>query len=305
MTLTLEQLKERTSYIGSSDAAGVLGMSRWDTVLKIWANKTGKVKPEDIGDQLPVILGNRLEQVVAELFMERTGKKVHRVNQTITHPAHSFIRANIDRRVVGEDAILEAKTASAWKAKEWAGEEIPQEYIIQCYHQLAVTGAKVCYIAVLIGNQDFQWKAIYRDEEIIKNIITKEVLFWNEFVLPKIMPMTITADDGNMLYQLFEISDPNADIALPDDANILIEVIEANQKELNALEDDIERDKNKLKAMLGTAESGCTSIRRVTWKPQSTKRIDVERLKAEQEVIYSAYLKTTKSRVLRLPKLKE
>jgi putative phage-type endonuclease len=303
--LTPEQLAERSKYIGSSDAAGVMGLSRWDTVLSLWAKKTGRVEPEDISQELPVKLGNMLEDTVAALFMEEAGKKVHRVNQTIIHPKYAFICANIDRRVVGEDAILECKTASAWKAKEWKGEEIPQEYIIQCYHQLAVTGAKVCYIAVLIGNQEFQWKAIYRDEDIIKNIISKEFEFWTTYVTPNVMPMHITKDDGNMLYQLFPISDPNQDIALPDQANMLIESIEANTTEMDLLEADIEKAKNELKAMLGEAESGRTGIRRITWKKQTSKRIDTERLKKEQETIYSAYLKESSTRVFRHSIIKE
>lgn len=305
MALTPQQLAERGSYIGSSDAAGVMGLSRWETVLSIWAEKTGRVTPEEIGHRLPVKLGIRLEDAVAELFMEETGKKVHRVNQTLVHPDHDFLRANIDRRVVGEDAILECKTASAWKAKEWAGEDIPQEYIIQCYHQLSVTGAAVCYIAVLIGNQEFKWKAIYRDEVIQKNIINKELNFWNDFVMPNIMPTTITQNDGNILYELFPISDPNMDIALPDAANILLEGIEANETEIKALEGDVEKSKNALKAMLGDAESGRTQLHRVTWKKQTSKRVDIERLKKEQEVIYSAYLKESSTRVLRHNQIKE
>lgn len=305
MTLTPEQLAERSQYIGSSDAAGVMGLSRWDTVLSIWAKKTGRVEPEDISGKLPVKLGNMLEDTVAALFMEETGKKVRRVNKTLIHPKYAFICANIDRDVVGEDAILECKTASAWKAKEWKGEEIPQEYIIQCYHQLAVTGAPVCYIAVLIGNQEFIWKAIYRDEGIINNIIAKEFEFWTTYVTPNVMPMTITQDDGNTLYQLFPISDPNQDIALPDAANILIDSITANETEMALLEADVEKAKNELKAMLGDAESGRTGLHRLTWKQQSTKCVDVERLKKEQETIYSAYLKITTNRVFRHSPIKE
>ena len=36
--------------------------------------------------------------------MEDTGKKLERVNQTLIHPKYNFLRANIDRKVVGENA---------------------------------------------------------------------------------------------------------------------------------------------------------------------------------------------------------
>lgn len=49
---------DRTKSIGSSDAAGVLGLSRWDTVLSIWAEKTGRVVPDDISQNLAVKYGS-------------------------------------------------------------------------------------------------------------------------------------------------------------------------------------------------------------------------------------------------------
>ncbi len=126
--LTPEQVSERTAYLGGSDAAAVLGLSRWSSPLTVWAIKTGQIVSEDKSDQLAIQVGNELEDAVCRLFTKRTGKKVARVNETIFHPKHPFLGANIDRRIVGEDSVLEAKTASGWKAKEWTGEDIPIEY---------------------------------------------------------------------------------------------------------------------------------------------------------------------------------
>jgi putative phage-type endonuclease len=183
-----EKLGDRTKYLGGSDAAACLGLSRWKSPLAVWALKTGAIAEEDISDRLPVKLGVRLEEAVAELFEEQTGKVVNRVNRTITHPQYDFLRANIDRKVLKEDAILECKTTSAWKAKEWDGEEVPREYVIQALHYLAVTGAAKCYVAVLIGNQDFKIKTVERDDKVIADLIRREVHFWNEFVLKNVPP---------------------------------------------------------------------------------------------------------------------
>jgi len=300
--LTPEQVIERKSYIGGGDAAGILGLSRWTTQLEIWAIKTGKVIPEDISDKLAVKLGNKLEDTVAELFMEETGKKVHRVNQTLFHPEYDFLGANIDRRVVGEEAILECKTCSAWKAKEWQGEEIPQEYILQVVHYLAITGAKYGYIAVLIGNQEFKWQMITRDDDLIRDLIAKEVAFWNNFVVPQIMPMTIQAADSDVLYSLFPVADPNADVLLGDEVNVLLERIDASSAELNLLEKDIEKMKNEVKAILGDDEKGQTGLYKVSWKNQETKRVETQALKDNFPEIYKQCLKVSKSRVFRYSK---
>lgn len=301
--LTPEQLVERKNYIGGSDAAGVLGLSRWDTPLKIWAEKTGKIEAPDISDQLQIILGNKLEQTVAELFTDRTGKKVRRNNRTVYHSEFSFLGVNLDREVVGEDAVLECKTASAWKAKEWAGEEIPQEYTIQVHHALMVTGAEKGYLAVLIGNQDFQIREILREKSVIASMLEKEVAFWTNYVVADQMPMQVLADDNDVLFQLFPVSDPSQDIELPDEANIIMGNLEAMQQEQRALGLQIDKSKAELKALLKGSEAGRTGLYRVTWKTQVANRVDVERMKIEAPELYKKWCKASPSRVLRYSKL--
>lgn len=87
--------------------------------------------------------------------------------------------ANIDRKIVGQNAILECKTANQYLLKEWEDEEIPASYLLQVQHYLAVTGADRGYIAVLVGGQKFIWKEVPRDEELIEMIIQLEKDFWS------------------------------------------------------------------------------------------------------------------------------
>ena len=306
MALTVEQIAERVGYIGASDAAAVCGLSRWKTPIQIWAEKTGAVEPEDISDKLHIQVGNELEDLVCKLWTKRTGKKLHRVNETLTHPKYPFIRCNIDRRVVGENTIFEAKTASAWKAQEWSGEEIPSEYIIQALHSLAVTGADKCEIAVLIGgNVDFVYKTIHRDPAAMAEIIRKEVDFWTRFVEPKIMPTVVTKHDADILFKLFPNGDETEVITLTDEANKLAESIQALQQDQKLLEDTIDKEKNVLRAMLGDKAVGLTNRYKITWKGQVTERLDTAKLKIEKPQIYSEFLKPTSSRVLRITEIKD
>ena len=208
--LTKEQLQERRGYIGASEAAAVLGLSRWNTPLSIWADKTGKTQhPED--EKLYQWLGTELEEVVAKRFTFETGKKVHKVNEPFIHKVHKFLRCNIDRKVVGENAILQCKTCTPYKAKEWGGDIVPNEYIVQELHELACSGYDRAYIAVLIGNQDFKIKVVERDEKLINDIINKEVHFWNTFIVPDVMPITIKADDSDILYGLYPKENPRSE----------------------------------------------------------------------------------------------
>lgn len=268
--LTIEQLAERKTYIGGSDAAAALGLSRWKTPLTLWAEKTGQLEPEDISGKLPVKLGNKMEQIVVDLFEEETGKKCHRVNETKFHPSHPFLGANIDRRVVGENAILEAKTASAWKAKEWEGEEFPIEYLIQVNHYLLVTGAEYAYIAVLIGNQSFVWKRIDRDEALLADMEKRLVEFW-KYVKDNIRPSVVRAGDNETLYRLFPVEDKGKIVRLGDELDRIVEQRSALLQDKASISKQIDAMDAMIKAQIGENEMALTSKYRVSWKAYSQK----------------------------------
>jgi len=340
MDWTKEQVEARKFYIGGSDAAAILGLSRYRTPLQVWAIKTGQVAPEDISDRVAVKLGNKLEQTVAEFFMEDTGKRVAMVTKefceeirrpyvispddpsriTILHPRYSFIGANIDRRVMLEQAGFEAKTANQFKMREWEGEEIPQEYQVQCLHYMAVTGLPIWYLAVLIGNMSFLWKVFVRsdydtkadlpkmpkehinlvDPKTLDNMIAKEVYFWNNFIVPKVMPMTITSQDDDVLYRLYPKAASESIIELGDDASRVCESLDSMQADYAVLEKEIDEQKNTLRAMLKTYETGVTAKYKITWKNQQERRVDVELFKKEEPGLYEKYAKPKDKRVLRI-----
>lgn len=302
MSLTPEQVADRVNFIGGSDAAAALGLSRWKSPLTLWAEKTGTVKREDIGDQLPVIVGTELESLVIKLFCDKTGKKVEKgTPATVTHPKHDFIRANPDALIAGEDAGLEAKTASGWKAKEWEGEEIPAEYKIQCLHNMAVTGKKTWYLACLIGgNQDFRWVQVNWDEKVISQMMEREVDFWKNYVAPKVMPTTAHRDDDDVLFKMFpEGNDPDT-LELGDAANKIADSILALQTDRAVLEGFIKKEKNALKAMLGDHAIAETNRYRITWKKQTTRRFKPDLAKVENWEFYDKCCEDSPSRTLRI-----
>lgn len=296
---------DRTGYIGGSDIAAVLGLSRWKTPLQVWAEKTGNLIPEDIGHKLHVRLGIKLEATVCDLFTEETGKKVARVNEALVHPKYPFLRGMIDRRVVGEKSILEAKTTSSWNADKWEGDDnIPQDYILQTMFYMELAGAERGYLACLVGNQGFHVKTIERDDKLQKEIIAKAVDFWTRYIEPKIMPTMITSRDADTLYSLYPLGDEGEAIVLDDTANALVDTLLAYNADAKALENQIDKVKNDLRIMLKEHTSGVTDKWTITWKNQETNRVNLKKLKDEKPEICAAYLEKSDSRVLRVKALK-
>ncbi|WP_337970219.1 YqaJ viral recombinase family nuclease [Virgibacillus salexigens] len=291
-----EWLQERTKGIGGSDASIILGLNKYRTPFELWLEKTGQTTVEDTAGEA-AYFGNLLEDLVAKEFEVRSGKRVRKNNFMLQHPEHPFIMANIDRKVVGENALLECKTASMFLAKDWDSEEIPEAYLVQVQHYLGVTGFKKAYIAVLIGGQKFVWKEIERDEELIQMIIDAEVHFWNHHVLGNNPP----ALDGSsaaekFLKERYAETEEGKTIDLGFDYKEKLDNLLELKANINQLQELQKQTENQIKKELEDAETGFVQNYQVDWKPVKQNRVDSKLLKSKYPDVYNSVLKTTTSR---------
>jgi len=175
-----EWLDWRRKGIGGSDASVICGINKYKSPVELWLYKTGQFPDSEAGEA--AYWGTLLEGVVRDEFVRRTGIEVKLVNQLLQSEAHPFMLANLDNVCEALNFgpyIFEAKTSSAYRASEW-DDSIPDEYMLQIMHYMAVTGYKGAYIAVLIGGNTFRWKFIERDDELIDIIIRLEGEFWEK-----------------------------------------------------------------------------------------------------------------------------
>jgi len=228
-----EWLQWRQQGIGGSDVAAICRMSRYKSPMAVYLDKLGELPP--IEDNPKMKAGRKLEPLIADWFAEETGYKVWRQNAIFTHPDHPFMLANIDRWLPGQNAGLECKNTSEYGKDDWSGTQAPTEYILQCNHYMAVTGADRWYIAVLIGGWDFQWRVIERDDELIKNLITVEQDFWQQNVLAKVPP-SFSHQDTDYLKDAFNSPVTGSRINIPENMYSVMEdlhrarIDEANAK---------------------------------------------------------------------------
>ena len=185
--------QERMTYIGGSDIAAIMSQSRWKTPYRLWAEKTGKIEIPDLSNVESVEMGTRLEQFVADVFSEKTGKAIRKAPKAYSHPDYPYLVAHVDRLVTGTDELLECKTCSAYKLEEWEN-KIPKEYVLQVVWYLGITGRKKGWIACLIGGQKFVYMQIDFDEELFNLMVEKAVKFW-DMVQNKIPPLILPEDD--------------------------------------------------------------------------------------------------------------
>ncbi len=287
-------IEERRKGIGGSDAAAVAGLSRYRTPIQVYMEKLGLVDPPEENEAM--YWGKKLEDLVAEEFSVRTGLKVRRKNAILKHPKYPWMLANVDRLIVGRDEGLECKTAGAYKAGEWEGDEIPWEYAIQCYHYMAVTGYSAWWIAVLIGGNRFVYKRIDRDEEIIANLIKIEADFWQNHVLKQIPPDPDGSPASSELVKRLYPESNGLEVYLPSAVERWIEQYEQAAKEEKAAAERKEEAANNIKMLLGECEVGRFRDWMITWRTITSSRLDTKRLKTELPDVYSKYVQQTSSR---------
>lgn len=179
MTLTATQQAVRSQGLGGSDAAPALGLSPWKSALELYLEKRGELEQADISEKAPIRWGNLLEPLVRQEWLRATGR-THIVvpEQTFSHPDHPWMLANLDGMVPG-DRILEVKTARSGEGWGEPGtDQIPEHYVTQVQHYLAVTGFELADVAVLIGGSDFRVYTLEADRELQELIIDGERQFW-------------------------------------------------------------------------------------------------------------------------------
>lgn len=302
----------RNKFIGGSDIAKIIGLSRWGTPLKLWAEKTGKLPSPDLSNVEAVEMGTRLEQFVADLFAVKTGKSVRRSPKYYQHPDYPYMIAHVDRLVTGTDELLECKTCSAFKADEWEGEEIPQEYILQVMWYLGITGRKIGHIAVLIGGQSFKYKQIEFDAELFATMVEAAKEFWGhvqEDTPPAIMPTDdetlkdLYSEHSEVMIELYPKDDETAQAAQTlEDKIAYLQEIKAHIKNYQDEQKEIETTiKDIIKDNLGIK----TPKYVVTWKSQSTTKFDTTSFKESHEDLYKEFALTSSYRVMRIKANKE
>lgn len=260
-------LEERRKGIGGSDVAAIAGLSRYKSAVQVWLEKTGQVNDDETASE-SAFWGTVLEDVVAQEFANRTGLKIQRRNAILQHPDYSFMLANLDRIILGKEhgnGVLEVKTASEYFKDDWTEDQVPDAYMLQLQHYLAVTGFTYGYLAVLIGGNKYRQYPIERDEEIIGNLVQIETEFWR-MVEQGTPPAFDGSDASTELLKRLYPEGRHEEIELPQDAKELTrEYEEANlyEKQWKERKDAAE---NRLKAMLGEYEVGWIGDRRVEWK---------------------------------------
>ena len=175
--LTQAQLKERATYIGSSDAKVIASgdIAQWAVLAK---QKLGEEewKPNK-QTQLMLDAGNHLEPFIIDQWAESNKRQVNfrGGGKTIVKkeiPLHS----TFDGRVVGDNAPLEIKAHFGFKDID----ELADYYAAQCQHHMIVSGSDRCYFVAFFGLRcRIEWRMLKKDDSWCDMYLENCNRFWD------------------------------------------------------------------------------------------------------------------------------
>ena len=317
-----EWLEARKKGLGGSDIAGIFSLPPYGCARYLWMDK--KSIPEDFPNLNRRIMdmGNRLEHIVVEDYVEETGNEVSPGAELTPHPEHSFLVANTDGTIKDEYfsergyGILECKTAGKDAYFKMMKEGVNESYVLQMQAYLYVLDLKWGAFAVLLAGNPwyFQTFEVTRDEKLIKVIVDAATKFWDG-VQNDDAPDRLDIKDarckkctrrktcwGEKLEEIEAVQEESGALDLSEDdkylqalddheaANLLLAEGKSQKEAAAKVIQDLMKDQ-------GVAFGGG---HKVYWKVQNKTGFDAKAFKEDNPTLAKKYEKKSKSRPFRI-----
>ena len=154
--------REKIRGIGGSDAAAAIGMSHRKTMVQLWQEKTGRVKPKDLSGVEYVQMGVRTEGPMRDLFaaLHPEYAVIHRpydiYHQTETPGIFATLDGELTDKATGEKGVLEIKKFDVKSREDWKlwDNRVPDDYFCQVLHQMNATGYAFAWLWAVLLRQD-------------------------------------------------------------------------------------------------------------------------------------------------------
>lgn len=291
----------RSSFIGGSDIAAILGISKWKTSYQLWLEKTGQADDEPIDEARERVFarGKRLEPVVLEMLADETGLEITARNQRYVDAALPYLACEIDAEAGNTN--IEIKTVHPFAARDWGEQgtdEIPVWYTAQVMHGMAITKRRECIVAALIGADDLRIHRVEYDEEAAELCRDSAREFWETNVIGMIAPSPENLDDVRRMFA----RDNGTEIVAPHDiAGSVLRLIGIAQQ-IKQLEAEADDHKARIQSLMGDASTlvGSDGKKLATWKLQKRSSLDQKALAAAHPEIVEQFKRITESRVFRI-----
>lgn len=273
MSLSAEQVAMRSGpggFVGASEIAAALGVSRWKAPIDLWLQKTGRAAPEFQDPRASI--GLRAEDVTIRWYCEDTGRKLVdcRRGESVRHRSHAFAGCTPDYihggAGLGADRLVQLKCVGARMSLFWPDDWMPEDVEAQVQFEMECTRIESADVVAWLGGTDFRILTVDRDPEFGSMLIQGARDFWRYVETDE--PPPVDGSEGWRKYLTARF--PKEERAELDPANgdvdrYALESLRQRERIAEA-EADQESADNNLRALIGERAGYLGSEYIVTWK---------------------------------------
>ncbi|MBO0813815.1 MAG: YqaJ viral recombinase family protein, partial [Actinobacteria bacterium] len=148
--------------IGSSDIAGLLGLSPWSSPYSVWLEKVGGGGQRETERMR---WGRAFENEILDEAARRLGVVIAARQVAATHPRYEWARATLDATYAEQPGAAEAGALEAKMTGDPRWAEVPAYYWVQVQWQMEVRQLPACWVAALHGGSRLSLWLVQRDRD--------------------------------------------------------------------------------------------------------------------------------------------
>jgi putative phage-type endonuclease len=277
--------------VGASEVSTIMGCNPYESVAEMAVRKMLPPQVSETNDAMT--RGNVLEPALITHASNALG--INLITPDIMYRNGRFI-ATLDAEAIDDPTLLvEAKTNNHWAF----GSELPDSWFWQAQAQMHCTGADKVTFVILDRHMRLGFELVERSDDAIARMeeaVEAFCLCVDEERMPA--DAVLTAPLVTELYK-----DAKGEVELEGNILYLLGEWEAAKHAIKEAEERERNTKDEIARMLLDKEFGTVcGTRVVSFKTQSSSRLDSKALLADHPELKDAYTKTTTTRVMRIIK---
>jgi putative phage-type endonuclease len=194
--ISLEQgtaawLAWRHDGIGASEADAILGRNRWKSAASVLKEKSAPARTSSFTNAA-MERGTALEPQARQHYQQRTGHAVEPA--CLQSTAHPFLRASVDGICLANARLVEIKCGEKVYAHCARHGSVPDYYVGQLQHILAVTGYGGIDFWCYLPDSPPHLIEVKRDDVFIAQMISAQARFWQQVMSNRVQMSHGTGD---------------------------------------------------------------------------------------------------------------
>ena len=267
-------LGDRTTYLGATDIAAIVGVSPYRSPLDVYREKV-----EGVTGEVSHVMrwGLLMEDAICQEAEAARGYRLVRRNE-MRHPDHPFIRIHPDRLVVGQPGLFDAKSTWSHGGYGEPGDDdpdagvlapVPPHVRVQMTVYTGVSRREWADVGVVRYRPPLALYRVRHDAALYEACVAEAVRFWHEHVLAKVPPPVDGSEAyGRYLAERFPADDGTELVATPEQA-LLVEELADAKAAVKAAEARARLAQQRIEEVMGEATALLSPAGKVTWKQQT------------------------------------